>query len=538
MKRRIAAVAILFVIALFYGLCYFLSPLQIEDYVFRFAYLDCNGGDSGFSLRSLWDYRNLIAAHDNARLANVMAPFSSLFQPWKYLFPWLTGAAVAAIVWLATRLATGKIQNGPEIASKAAASRQNSVVYALSIVWLAVMTLLPWRNELFVADFALNYVWGALINLGFAAVVLSYARSGRGFWAVAILALISALWHEGFCLPVLAGLLAATFVTPLRHDTRWWITGFFCLALCIANFITPGMLARLHAEAGAGGGGHILRDYLPVAIAIAIILALCCFRAGRQLMRKLYKDPVFLTFAVAGICGCIFSLTVSHSPRMAFFPTLCGIIVIMRVAAAAMTEKPGWMKIFRAAGIVAGICALVLSGIVLKWQWHFHTQYREIERQMEQSGNGTVFYDLTMPEEVPGVAMGYPSSALYTVYFNYWAKMQEAGGRMLAVVPTALRDASPSTSEALGGGVYRAGEALYMTPDGMERVSVDDETYVHRADMFETTLQNGREYMVPGMALPYVNARGERLVYIMLYKLKAADVRKVVPHPNPKYFGE
>lgn len=61
-------------------------------------------GSSDFSLSALAGYFRELRLNDNSRLANVLSPFTTLITPWRYLFPWLTGLAIAFIAALGVRI--------------------------------------------------------------------------------------------------------------------------------------------------------------------------------------------------------------------------------------------------------------------------------------------------------------------------------------------------------------------------------------------------------------------------------------------------
>lgn len=90
-----------------WGLMQYFTPVMVDDLVFVAQYLAANDGDGSFSLDALRRFALYNRLHDNFRIANMLAPFSTVISPWKELFPVFTGLAGAAMLWLSARLARG-----------------------------------------------------------------------------------------------------------------------------------------------------------------------------------------------------------------------------------------------------------------------------------------------------------------------------------------------------------------------------------------------------------------------------------------------
>lgn len=507
-------VALLTVMTAFYCLMYYWTPFQLDDYIFRSVYFENNGWDSGFSLRAMAGYISDIRAADNSRWANVMSPFSTTIQPWAALFPWVTGVLTSLLIFLIAR------------------TIRKDFWAILALTWGAVFILLPWRNALFVADYALNYVWGAVINVVFILLTIRYMQTHKGFAWVCMAAILSGVWHEGFTLPTLAGLLVMTLTTRLKRDARWWVVGFVCLALCICNFLSEGMIRRL-SNGGVQGavatpvGLKGLVDYAALILGLAVMAAGACFSRGRTAWKRCLKDPAFLTFAVAGLCGAVFSLLLQHSPRMAFYPGICYIAATGIFIRECRFRSRNALRMLRIGGILSAVCCMAFSVSILTWTYRFYRQDRVIMRLMDQSATGTVFYDIIMPEEVPIYTLAYPAKSQYVDYITLWGLAQSQARDEAAVVPTSLREARPADSESLGGGYYRKGNAIYMEPGNLDGTLPVRGDYRLDGGSFEVTFTDGSHEEIAGVAFPYRNAYGERYVYLKPYRIPTESVSAI-----------
>ena len=120
--------------AALYALLSFFTPYYLDDWTFMGNWRD-DAANQGFSWAGWWRYYTYIRGYDNGRIANALSPISTMFSPWKDIFPWVTGLLVALSAVMLQRLATGS----------------RSVLY-LSICWILMIVGLPWNDTIFVRD--------------------------------------------------------------------------------------------------------------------------------------------------------------------------------------------------------------------------------------------------------------------------------------------------------------------------------------------------------------------------------------------------
>lgn len=101
------AVATSMIIAVIYAVMEWLTPFQFDNIVFDAVYLEFSGGSSDFSLDAYLQYINHIRQEDNWRMANILAPASTLILNNKPLFSALCGLCVGLSAWLGARFASG-----------------------------------------------------------------------------------------------------------------------------------------------------------------------------------------------------------------------------------------------------------------------------------------------------------------------------------------------------------------------------------------------------------------------------------------------
>ncbi len=95
------AVAAAMLIAVIYAVMEWLTPFQFDNIVFDAVYLEFSGGSSDFSLDAYLQYINHIRQEDNWRMANILAPASTLIlnnKPFFFGSVWFVRRAVGMVV--------------------------------------------------------------------------------------------------------------------------------------------------------------------------------------------------------------------------------------------------------------------------------------------------------------------------------------------------------------------------------------------------------------------------------------------------------
>lgn len=507
-------------IALLWGVLYSLTPIQLDDWQFIGTYRDHNEGSIEFSLSSWGEYAADLRKNDNGRLSNILSPLSTIWRPWNLVFPWITGVAVATVVWLVTRIGFGRDANWR----------------GMSLVWILIAVFLPWRDSMLVRDYSLNYVWGAFVTLW--AVILTmralHGNNGTFLWAF-IAVIFAGAWHEGFAVPTLCGLGAVALLNKFKMGVRWWTLIAAYTVVGAAFALSPGMLER--SSRSSVGMDNILNiryfvDIFPLILLLVSSAVMMLFASGRCRLTKLFgkwEYPVFLTASVVGVA---ITLVFDYSPRACFWPSLCAIVALVVLLRSIWFRFPRWCR-----GVIAVLCAVVCTAHLLlsiRWQYRFHGEAERIVSSLKTSATGTVFAEVTPKSAVPKWTLGYPSRLMWLTPFNMLSMGHAFGDRNLAVVPTSLRDAGLSSPEArridsnLDLRLSPDGKALFAAPAKRFLPAAGDPLYIDEPARADVVFADG--LTVSGMAVPlffYVNQPGDTLLYLATPDVDPARIKSL-----------
>lgn len=312
------------------GVMYCVSGLGGDDW----AYMCVFGRADGFAAEGTQLLRDTIlypAIHwmrANGRCANYLAPFLLGFLPlWAVHLVLACGAMALSV--LATRLAGAWHQ------------RQRASAGALAS--LGVMFLLPWGDEMFTVDVALNYMFASAMILGF----VWAATSSRHFNGAALCALgfMAGMMHEAGGAPVV--IAATTYF--LVHRARWkslprskkaaWLC-FGAGALAVTS--SPGIWMRAIATAAGGRHWHMWESLLysaPLAIVlIAVLGVIFISRCLKPWLKAAMSGPTWL-FAVAAIAAVPFVAVADYVGRVGWFAQLYAMIALLRLLPAHKSNK-------------------------------------------------------------------------------------------------------------------------------------------------------------------------------------------------------
>lgn len=502
---------LLMTVGVLYSLMSYFTPLQIDDYTFMGVYKDNNGGSLDFSLSAVWDYIMEIRQLDNSRMSNIMAPFSSLFAPWKYIFPWLTGFLCSLIIW--------------EI-SKIAGLFRNKFISS-AFIWLAIVLFLPWRGFIFVRDFSLNYIYPSALALGF---VMSLIEGEERGWTglrvslVVLLGFLSASWHEGFSFTVLGGLLLWTALKKGKVSKVWWIILVFYAVIASVFAFSPGMINRGVKELKVGMPivpVKLIADISLCVVMIGLYAIWLIAKNGRKRMKSLAGNPYFVIFTCAALLGVALSLILNHTARTAFWPELCAIVslsiaikYLIEEKHNASNKKYNWLIL--AACVVYVLC--VAHGIhSIIWEHKYYVEDKCLISKIEK-GEGQFFYDIIMPEEIPATTLYFPARSSWITSFHYIC-LENFYNRRIGVFPKSLENIDENMVENISGtlSLKRSGNALFT-----DISKIENEEHVLYINV---TTKDGKELKgQPTFVRIFKTKKGDKFVYVKPHNLNAADI--------------
>lgn len=486
-----------------------LTPTQLDDLEFMSIYLGFNGGSEHFSASALWDFHRVMWAEDNARLANFLSPVMNIISPWRQIYPLLAGLAAGALLLLVQKAGGASLRSW-----KAAA-----------LVWALMIVLLPWRDNLLVLDYSLNYIFGAALTLLY--LILMSAEPERLPRAVraAGLPLLGAavgLWHEGFAATALAGIAAVAVHRRFRLGLPRYAAAALTAGGLLYLLTCPGTLHRAAADVAAplsAMNWRVWLDSTSIILALLSFALFCLSARGRGRLRALAGDDTFLAVLVCGAAATLLSVGVRHSPRMSFWPGICGIIVLLRLwlpplrrIAARHRAAAG----VSAAALLAG--CLLQSGMALCAQKRYFDESGEIMAEFRQ-GAHTVYRDVIQPRDPSKLTLYFPARTAWINCFNFHCLADYLGADYLAVVPTALEHLPAELDTISSPGamypVMRAGGALFT------RWLPELDCHVNQP---MTARFGTREEAVEYGVINFTTADGDSLALILPLRVGAAEL--------------
>lgn len=525
------SLGILILIAVLYALMCSLTPLALDDWSFMAAWQEVNG-DKPLSLSTLIDFWKEIRLYDNGRLANTLSPLSTMFSPWKDLFPVVTGLMVSLIVAFTAYFSFStpiKSSHG----SLTSFRYQWLAPLKLSLVWMAIFFMLPWRNGLFIADYSLNYIWTCAITMTFMALVINCENS---HWSVLtfilslVLAFFAGAWHEGFAVATLAGFLLYTIIRGIGRDgkrfsVQWYLIGVFYAAVTLTFCLSPGLLHRSSKEfAMAPLGSNIFKlffDFLPVLLCLLLLFLNWVLPGFRKYIWEAWRNPLFVIASGISFTGILLSLLFTHQPRSAFWPDIMAIIMIM------ILTRPLWNKLtvsrFNPYFTVLAIsCCLVPMVYILVWQRKLLSESDSIIADMRSSESGTVFKDIIRAEDLPFITMKMTNQGAWITEFHYSSLGKYFNKPYPAVVPANLENINIDILERTSDSeVIKSGDS-FLIPHAVDISTIP----------LEVTLNNGKQIEAIALMLPFMPSDGTPMTYINIYKIPTADISEI------KFYGQ
>ncbi len=516
----VPAVALL--VAILWGVLFFLTPVQVDDQMFVSVYRSHNGMSDTPSLSAWWQYALELRVNDTSRISNLLAIPSMLWSPWKYIFPWLTGLMVALMIWMASRYAFGRHLDWA----------------SFGVVWLLVAFFLPWRNFLVTVTYSLNYVYPAVLTMFLVWLIMGTDRWNWRFWVGIPLVLLAGWWHEGFAATALCGLGFVMLLRRGRMPVQWWILCLIYGVTVLVLVSSPLVRGRIEREVTDSGGWlklSFLYDVLMVGALGASMVGALLFSAGRRHLLALFKGwkfPVFFTIAVTGT---FLAFLFSYTPRVCFWPSLASIIAL------GMLWCPLWVRVdwrlrFACGGVAIILCVVHLL-FVINWQTKYWHQNRDILSLLERSERSTVYYDIISPWSLPKLTLNYPSKSMWVSEYNYETLSAMRDYPLVAVVPSSLRDATPDNAKRLRGNVpaFSTGDALFVDSRRVPFLDIRGAkaAYIPVFPDCRLTLADGSEVLdSDALVLYYVNQPGDTLLYIRPYEIDPALVTGIDLSPE------
>lgn len=416
----------LIVVAVLYGLVFALTPWGIDDFNYAYGTVDCTSPVDVAA--GVWRNAADRWFYDTGRLANIVSPvFLGLLPHW--IFAILSGIAMWVTFFFGIRLA---------------GVRQGSV-WAYFIVFVLTFAL-PWLDFAFTVIFALNYVWTGALTVVVLRFLFCRQPRGRGATVgVCLLALAAGWMHEGFSVPVIAGLFAWWLARGRRMTSVQWamagsyFLGFLFIVASPAVWRRAGVSVSLFEK-------FTWMEIIPHAVAFnivpfAFLLLLAVVVCRRRLREHVFGDARRREFVVFTFTATLTAMAIFFSmylgPRMGWTGTLMATLGGAAVFSA-LDRMPCGLR--RALSLIMAVCvAANLVGTAVL-QYDYMKENDEITRLFNESPTGEVYYDnLPMKLDISCFKTSgrcfnehYPQEAFATYYHN-------GDGKMLQLLPSVLR---------------------------------------------------------------------------------------------------
>ncbi|MCM1071824.1 MAG: DUF6056 family protein [Alistipes timonensis] len=489
------------------------APVMKEDVAFREMLRHFNGGSDAFSLRGLSDYIQCQREVDNGRLANIISPLATLYGGA------LLRGAIAGLSLAATPLFLVLIARGSGRPSPA-----DTLLYGCAA--LAGFFLLPFRDNMVVFDYALNYILSAALSFGFLLGACRALEKPRGWGETAIVCLAGLLAganHDGFALPLLAAAgCYALFGRKLRLPGRCWAMGAALLLGALVPVTAPAEWSR---AAGSLGGANLAAS-LAAMIKFAPALFLAPLAAIAALLSKgargRFSTPAAPLLALLWVFSLALFLPFGLEPRQGWLPGCAAIGLLMIWAREPLRRLPSTANLAVGAALTAAACGVALY--VAKWQHTVAENDAATLAALHASPTGTAYVDRLNASDLPRLSLARMANDEGNLSVSYGPlNLNAPEGKVYIAVPADIKDFSADKARRIAGNarLLEYGRHLLADtiPEAFERgysAGGYSEAWLtieyHFSDGFATTARH-RAFRFPlpdGTPMVYIIADGLR----------------------------
>ena len=428
--------AILLVIAAIYTLFAYWAPPMGDDLLFVADYIRVNPGGESLSAEGFAANAAYMRATDNVRLQNLFMPFFLLGLP-KWGLACLSGLLAAGCIALTAR-ASGRLSAA-----------------TLMAAWVLTGLLCPWRGATITTSTGYIVFIPAIFNLLFLIQLGARRTTPWRKCALALTALLACTMHEGWAVPMACGLAALALTRRMRLPAEVWVSLALYAAGSVWLMTAPGMMQRAQNVVAASFDAKLF-----VSIAMPAVMAFCAlvYAAFRRNLRHfLIGNGTFLTLAVAWCASIAINLySRSLNPNSLWISDIISIVIILSIArkvAGGFRKGKKRGKVVRAATALALAVLAVFYANVLRVQHSIYEQNRRIDAALAASPSGTAFVDVDI--RVPHSTLLHPVNGIWWnwqhIYSANELERSRGGGRLIAVVPTALAQLDTAAMRAVPG---------------------------------------------------------------------------------------
>lgn len=407
---------------------------------------------AGVPWREVWHTWMSHFHGDNSRLCNLVATFVLLFPKW-------VGSGISLFLWWKAMSASFRLAG--------VSWRTFSAVPVVLLLWSVGI---PWSQHMGALDYQCNYVWSTALMLMYLLFVIN-AKPGKAMLVLVFGAgLIVGAWHEGFTLPVLAGMLTVLLCVKDYRQPRY-IVAIVSLAFGLVYLMTfPPVMGRVRTETLYKSYSIVmlLRTLLkhPSAVIFFIMLV---YLVTKKSLRNRIKEPLIIFLSTSAIVSLTMEFALTQTRRVGWWADIASVIGIIYLLKNTVSRS-----VFSRRKLVLVVSALSLSATIAYWSLvDYYTmrlvkEYNEVLNLYVNKKQTTLFKKITTFNDLPFYSfftpdMGLLQSPMSLGAINGYFRQ----GKPLTVIPKELEYVTSGMGREIGGGVgiRYVGDYLYVEAD-------------------------------------------------------------------------
>lgn len=475
---------------------------------------------AGIPWREIVDTIREHLAYDNARVCNMVVIIFLLMPKW-------IGSGIALLAWIGAMYFSFGLAGVNW-------SRSRLVIPALAM-WSLMM---PWSQQMGALDYQFNYLVSSGLMLWFLRSMQTGAmRRWPGSVLFAVVFFI-AIWHEGFALPVLTGLIAVGVLDQKLFRSKEMIIIVSGLFLGLIWFlIAPSTGIRFVREVSwhnfdIADIGKAFLSHPAYLIFMALIIGLIIrHRAFNKIVGR-----NILFWGIGGLTVIILQMFVTHTRRTGWWADIAGIIGVIYLL------RVYWGRILKKYVLIRrGLLISLVSVCIAYWSVvdiltiRISTQSREWTRQFLFERKNTIFSDVLTLADMPVFCLYTPDAGLYhsvfwlARHYHYYGKIG-----VMTIIPERLRYIDDRCGRKIeGDGNVRDIDGILVAKGEYEFC---DE--IHASVRYSNGVVRSREYRVytfeseaDGRQYHYLYPEPD-LIGDHSGEIEEIKIMKVLPSPN------
>lgn len=450
-----------------FGIFFMVTPKCFDDlwysqslkdwYIAQNEYNPNNGGNIykyGIPWEAIVETIHSHYSGDNVRLGNMLAPFALLFPKW-------FGSLFTLISMIFAVIGSFKLAN--IVINKSWLVGIGLALWILTPIWYESMGCLV---------FQYNYVIPSALSLWFIYMIRKQPKGTFYFIFFILLSIVTALWHEGFTMPLCVGLVTLLIFYSKSRNKWVIISALIMMAGLIWHFAGTSTMSKA-THGFYGFKPQRLIHSLWYHRAMWIMFVVLFYYIIKEGIRNFYKDSflIFLFITIMASFGITYIIESNRAAWLADILSIVMILYILRILDKRTLGYKGWR------GWIAGIlliCAGFELGAADVHTIRFAQEYPYLIKNAVQNPEKTQFSKVVdYPwKSLPFLQMVCAYEFMWPRFndSNYWLldkKYENNNLITLKIVPEGLRYFTPDEATPLKGdlGFMKYGKYLVAPTD-------------------------------------------------------------------------